>query len=190
MSGYSTYERIVVALVGSVVLFFLFSIVHAFQDIPFEMESSVVVEATPEQIWPYIEEPEMRPVWQWRIIHVNSLTPTKMDVGSRQWLFYSYYESRWDGEEVVTQYEENNLWAASRTSTRTNASVAIGLKRLSDVKGKPQTKVTYIEKVLELEYEKRINFIFEGQKAQTHTENSLLRLKELVEDGLASSTGK
>ncbi len=190
MSGYSTYERIIIAIVGAVVLFFLYTVVHALQKIPFEIESSVVINAAPEEIWPFIEEPNKRPNWQWKITHVNSITPTKMEVGSRQWLFYTYYEAKWDGEEVVTHYEQNTLWAATRTSTRTNASVVIGLKRLDDVDGEPRTKVTYNEKLLELNYKTRLNYINEGRKSQTHTENSLIRLKGLVEAELAGEEVK
>lgn len=188
MSGYSTYERIIVSLVSLVVLFLVYSVVHALQKIPFDLEASVEINATPEQIWPFIEDLLRRPVWQWRIVHVNTLTPTKMEVGSRQWVFYSYYENNWEGEEVVTHYEVNILWAARRTSPRTNAHVAIGLKKVGEV-GRSRTKVTYMEKVLEKDFNKRINFIFEGKKANTLTQNSLLKLKELVEKDVAAKLG-
>lgn len=190
VSGYSTYERIIISLVGVVVLFLLYTIVHALQKIPFELESSVVINAAPEEIWTFIEEAEKRPTWQWKIIHVNSLTPTKTVVGSRQLLFYSYYQAKWDGEEVITHYEKNSLWAATRTSTRTNATVAIRLKQLKNLDGVARTRVTYKEKVLELNYDTRLNYIYEGRKSQTHTENSLLRLKELVEAELSSKKAK
>jgi uncharacterized protein YndB with AHSA1/START domain len=166
---WNLYHKGVAAAIAAMVFWVLLRAILVI-DGAFEVREEGIIEANPEEIWPYITENAKRDDWTAELMRVQGVS---VEVGRNRFLYWKRRYDQWRSYEVTTGLVQNRVFQTEQVSDEDRRWWYVTLDPIAPC----QTRVTFREVIEPLAYKDRFWFFRVEEARQKRLAYSLEALE-------------